>query len=191
MTKTRLGSRAGERGARYGLVRNGREHAQHLAFAVGEMQNLVAAAQFVARIVEYERTEAHLLGRRCGRGLGPAQNARDPQRQLARLERLGDVIVGADLEAADAAFLFRPRGQHEDGHARGFADRFDEIEAAFARHHHVEDQKIEAQAGELGARIRGVVGRRDPIAFRIEITRQQIADAPIIVDDKEMRRVDG
>ena len=36
------------------------------------------------------------------------------------------------------------------------ADRLGEIEAGFARHHHVEDQQIEAQAVELGARVAAV-----------------------------------
>ena len=38
------------------------------------------------------------------------------------------------------------------------ADRLREIEAGLARHHHVEDQEIEAQAAELGARLRGALG---------------------------------
>ncbi|MFT3878463.1 MAG: hypothetical protein QM703_02250 [Gemmatales bacterium] len=44
-------------------------------------------------------------------------------------------------------------------------DRAREIEAGFARHHHVEDQQIEMQAFELGARIRRRLRGGDAIAF--------------------------
>ena len=44
--------------------------------------------------------------------------------------------------------------------------RFGEFEAGLARHHHVEDEQIEMQAAELGARVRGIVGGRDAIAVR-------------------------
>ncbi len=40
---------AGERHARHGLARRRRQHAQHLALAVGEADDLVALAQFAAR----------------------------------------------------------------------------------------------------------------------------------------------
>ena len=49
-------------------------------------------------------------------GAGPAQHRVDPQHQLARAERLGDVVVGADLEPDDPVGLLAERGQHDDRH---------------------------------------------------------------------------
>ena len=49
----------------------------------------------------------------CRLGCGPAQHRLDPQHQLARRERLGDVVVGADLEAGDAVLVLAERGQHD------------------------------------------------------------------------------
>src|SRR5262245_16284864 len=51
------GAVAGEREARHRLARARGEHAQHLAFAVGEMDDLLALAQLAARDVEHERAE--------------------------------------------------------------------------------------------------------------------------------------
>ena len=72
---------------------------EHLALAVGEADDLVAAAQLAAPEVEDERAEADAISaggaRRRPR---PLEDVGDAQRQLARLERLGDIVVGADLE---------------------------------------------------------------------------------------------
>ncbi|KAJ8133960.1 hypothetical protein OY671_012826, partial [Metschnikowia pulcherrima] len=84
-----------------------------------------------------------------------------------------------------------PRSEHDDRHRRGCADRAREIESGFTRHHHVEDPEIEMQAGQLGARIGGAHGRGDAIAFTGEKSRQQIADAAVIIDQQQMRRVIG
>jgi hypothetical protein len=48
--------------------------------------------------------------------LGAPQNAGNTQRELARLERLGHVIVGPDFEACNPAFGGVARRQHQDRH---------------------------------------------------------------------------
>ena len=83
------------------------------------------------------------------------------------------------------------RGQHEDRHARGGAQVARELEAGLARHHHVEDQQIEAQPFELGARIGGGLRGGDAIALGEQEARQQVADAPVVVDHQQMRGVVG
>ena len=45
------------------------------------------------------------------------------RRQLAEAERLGDVVVGAELEAGDPVVLARARGQHDDRHVRAVGAR--------------------------------------------------------------------
>ncbi len=61
----------------------------------------------------------------------------------------GDVVVRADLQALDAALGFIARGEHQDRHGRRGAQRARQLKAGFARHHHVEDQQIEAQTLQL------------------------------------------
>ena len=80
----------------------------------------------------------------------------DAQRQFARLEWLGQIIVGADFETLDTALRLVARGQHQNRHGRAGANGAGEIEAALARHHDVEDHEIEVEAAELCARIGGV-----------------------------------
>ena len=136
-----------------------RENAQHVALAVGEMDDFLALAQFAAIQMIDVGSERDLLQRLHRRRRGALEDIADPQHQFARLERLGDIIVGADLQALDPAFGFMARRQHDDRHRRGGADEAGEIEPGFAGHHHVEDQQVEMQAEQLGA---GVAWRSSP-----------------------------
>ena len=84
----------------------------HVAFAVGEMNNGLAIAQFAALQMENVRPERHRLHLGDGSRRRALEDIADPQQQFARLERLGDVVVGADLQALDAGIGFGLRRQH-------------------------------------------------------------------------------
>ncbi len=63
--------------------------------------------------------------------------------------RLRHVVVGTKFEASNPVLGFITRGEHQYRHARRLPQRLDEIEAGFARHHHVEDKQVEIQTREL------------------------------------------
>ena len=155
------------------------------------MNGLVALAQFAAIEVIDVGSKRGLLQRLHRRRRSALEDIADSQHQLARLERLGDIIVGADLQSLDPALGFMTRRQHDDRHRRGCADEAGEIEPGFTRHHHVEDQEIEMQAEQLGAGVAGAHRRGDAVAFAAEKARQQAADAAIVVDQQHMRGVVG
>jgi hypothetical protein len=75
---------------------------------------------------------------------------------------------------------------HDDRHARGRAQMAGEIEPGLSRHHGVEDQQVEAQPLELGARVGGRLRGGDAVAFGEQEAREQRADAAIIVDHQQM-----
>ncbi len=58
-----------------------------------------------------------------GARAGPAHHRAQPGDELARAERLGDVIVGAAVEAAHLVGLFAARGQHDDRQGAGLGER--------------------------------------------------------------------
>ena len=63
--------------------------------------------------------------------------------QLAQPERLGQVVVGAELEADDLVDLVVAGGQDEDGHLRaGRAEPAEDLEAVHARQAHVEHDEV-------------------------------------------------
>src|SRR5262249_59263180 len=97
------------------------------------MDHLLAASKLAARDVEQEFAEAHGLevGRRRTDAL---EDAGDPQREFARLERLADIIVGPALKARDAALRLATCGQHQDRHARRRPQLAREFEPGLPRH---------------------------------------------------------
>ena len=107
---------AGQRQSRHRVARGDRENAQHLALAIGEMHDFLAVAQLAALEMKHVGPERHGLQRFHPRRGGALEDIADPQDQLTRLERLGDIIVGADLQAFDPAFRLGACGQHDDRH---------------------------------------------------------------------------
>ena len=68
------------------------------------------------------------------------QVARDAREQLARSERLDQIVVGTRLQALDARFLAGARRQQDDrrvAQRRVRAQSAQQAEAVEARHHHV------------------------------------------------------
>jgi len=93
-------------------------------------------------------------------GARTAQHGLDAGQQFARLERLGQVVVGADLQADDTVHHIAARGQHDDGRVAFAADRAAQFEAVHLGQPHIEDDGVEglrpkhrqAGAGACGAR---------------------------------------
>ena len=75
---------------------------------------------------EVDAQAADLLHGGAGRGaveLAPAQQRAHAAHELGDRERLGDVVVGAELEAEHAVDLGVARRQHDDRHVRLGAQR--------------------------------------------------------------------
>src|SRR5262249_4128448 len=88
-------------------------------------------------------------------------------------------------------FRFAACCEHDDRHRGVGAKRTCEIETGLTGHHHVEDQEIEMQADELCPSIGRTLRRGDTIALSYEKTRQQAADAAVVVDQQEVERIVG
>ena len=66
---------------------------------------------------------------------GPAENALHPGEQLAQMERLRQVVVGAHLEADDAVHGLAAAGQDDDSDARFLAERTSKGQSVLAGQH--------------------------------------------------------
>ena len=118
-----------------------------------------------SRRVQREVADADDAARGRRRATSPKQ-CLDPREQLRHRERLGEVIVGAELEANDLVRRLTSGGEHEDG--RGDASRAEiaaHVEAAGAGQHDVQQDGIERAArGEREPR-RAIVGVLHGVAF--------------------------
>src|SRR5690349_12724129 len=72
-----------------------------------------------------------------------------PGHQLARAERLGDIVVATDLQAKDAIDLLVAGTEKEDRNVRGLANLAADLEAVHLGHSDVEDNEVERSAPEL------------------------------------------
>ena len=105
--------------------------------------------------------------------------------QLARAERLGDVIVRAEFEAQHAVGFFSARAQDQDRQAIEFlvpADFLAHFEAGQLGEHQIENQKIGSGFAQL-RQARGTVAHRDDVeAIARKIVLHQFDDIPIVFD---------
>ncbi len=86
---------------------------------------------------------------RCCRALDAPHNRPNAAGEFASAERLGDVVVGSQLQAAHLVLLVVPHCQHDHGDAGDLAQRSQRLEAVQLGHHHVQENQI----GQLGAHL--------------------------------------
>jgi hypothetical protein len=111
-----------------------------------------------------------------------AAHARD---QLARRERLGDVVVGAELEADDAVDLVAARGQEDDRHLARLANPLEDLEAARIGQADVEDDQ---RRGRLADPLQRFLAGRAPgrlEAVGAQRVLQRVGDAGLVLDDED------
>ncbi len=121
--------------------------------------------------------------RRALRG-GPAQDGADARDEFGGIEGLGQVIVGAHFEAADAVARVAFGRQHQDRNAGLLADAAEDVEAVGIGHHHVQhDQGVVFGKGALDA-AGAAGGPADLEAFAGEVAGDEVAEFGIVIDNQ-------
>ena len=139
------------------------------------------------------RKETELQGR-FGRlrQVGASDQRADSRDQLVRAERLGDVVVGPELETHDAVSLFTFRGEHDDGYGcRGSvtAQRAAHFEATEPGQHQIEKDEIDGVPARVRERF---VACPDDVAVPAglaQIVTDQIGDVAIVFGDQDTHAV--
>jgi hypothetical protein len=144
---------------------------------------------------EVQGTGAHAhapggRGRRCGRLGGallhPAYHALDARAQLARIERFGDVIVGAHLEADDAVHHVAGGGDHDDSQVVPLAQVARQAQAVLAGQVDVQQHDIRHRPRERRAHLLARPGLCHLVAMAREVILEHGANLGIVVDDQNM-----
>ena len=141
------------------------------------------------------RRRAGRRGRRCrgsgrrGGRLGAAQHRAHPGQQLAHLERLGQVVVGAELEADDAVDRLARGRQHHQADARmRLAQPARQRQAVLAGHVDVEDgqrRRLHRPPRARAAAASAAVSHGEAVAA--EVLGEQRAQLGLVVDDQHHR----
>jgi hypothetical protein len=125
---------------------------------------------------------------RSGQLARPAEHGRHPQHQLPRAERLGHVVVGAQLEAENAIFLLAERGEHHDGQlGRLTAEPPADLQTTEAGQHQVEDHDVGGTPGHRLQRLLTVAGHLDQVARAVQVARHHVPHRHVVVDDQGER----
>ena len=110
------------------------------------------------------------------------------RQQLLTVERLGDVVVGPQLEAAEYVLLHGLGGEEDDGRlAVGLPHFLGQFEAAESGHHHVENAQvplIAAVAFQSGHPHRR--GEGDVVIVYFEEGAQYVAEILVVFDEQDL-----
>src|SRR5229473_1853385 len=166
------------------------EGGEQLELERGERDLLGADEGAVRREVDAQR--AHALLRHVGLAVDPApQHGARAQHQLPHAERLGDEIVGAELESHHAIDLLATRGHHDHGDVPG-ARRALQLPADLGpRHagqHQVEQHQIRSPVTHQGERLLAVASRGGLEACLPEVELHQVDQVLLVLDDQDQLR---
>jgi hypothetical protein len=105
--------------------------------------------------------------------------------QLQHRERLGQVVVGAQLQPEDAVHFARPRADDDDRRvARHGAGAAADLEAVDAGQHQVEHQRVPAAALQFAQAGMAVGGMLHGIALVAQVHAQKFGDVGVVLDDQ-------
>ncbi|OPZ09388.1 MAG: hypothetical protein BWZ10_02561 [candidate division BRC1 bacterium ADurb.BinA364] len=145
---------------------------------------IVHAGQFVIR------------GQRCQDRVLPFQALDQPrQAQLGfhssqenrKVDRLGDIVVGPQIQRLDHALGVVQSGDHDHGNGFGFgigAQRCKEIQAARIGHRQVQQQKVERAFLDFALGFPRAGGQRDVVAFVSQAPRQHLRVDRLVIDNQ-------
>ena len=174
------------------------ERLQQVELHAGDRHLLaVGVVQPVRLEIEPAGADRHRRGggRRIGGGLGrrcaqAPQHGPDAGQQLAQIDRLGDVVVGADLQPDHAIDHLARGGQHHDADLGVGAQEARQRQPVLARHVDVQQHQIGRLLGEDPAHRSTILGRAHAEAGMAQIVHQHASDLGLVVDDDDMALLD-
>ena len=117
-----------------------------------------------------------------------AQQRADAGHHFVRAERLGDVVVGAELEPDDAIGFLGLRRQHDDRDRRGVGvgpDRAAQLQAVEPGQHQVEHHQVGRVALDLRHDVAPGRDQRRQEAGLAQVVLEQAADIGIVFGDED------
>lgn len=118
---------------------------------------------------------------------GAAQNRADTRKYLAKMERLGDVVVGTDLQADDSINNVTLSRHHDDRKRGALADLTCDAQAVHIGQRKVQGYEIDVVAGQRAHNISPARRLGHAEAFTFEASAQEETHLLIVVDDQDVR----
>ena len=119
----------------------------------------------------------------------PAQGGTGPGQQLAHAERLGHVVVRADLQAEDPVHLLGAGGQHDDRHQVVLAELPADCQPVQVGQHPVKDHQVRCLPLDLGQRAAAVEGLLHDVPVGQQLVADQVVQVHLVLDDQDQGHV--
>src|SRR5580693_2072634 len=169
-------------------ARDGGQGTQDAPLGRGQIGRGAAHHDLAPRRVD-EQGLAAVADRAGGGDRGAAtQDGLDAQDQLARAERLGDVVIGAELQAGDPVLLARLGGQHQDGHGSGRAQLAGDGLAGHVGQAEIEYYQVRRGRRRQGDGLRAGTGGQHRQARPLEVGPDQLAQLAFVLYQQHRRR---
>src|SRR5918997_2823205 len=157
------------------------ERHQKLELGVGEVHLLAAHGYPAAGEVDAQPVVVELVGA-LARGDGrPAHYGSHAGDELAHGERLGDVVVGPELEPDDPVYLVVLGGEHDDGHVALRPDAPAHLGAVELGEHDVQDDEVRLVALESLQGLLAVADGMDLETLPLQGVRQHLLQRRLVV----------
>ena len=158
----------------------------------GQLHRGPADGDLAARRVDDEVGHVdHAFSVRPWSGALSPQERLNPRHELARGERLGEVVVAANLEAHDPVDLLGPCREEDDKRIGEGPDAEEDLEPVEPGQHDVEDHDVGQEGADLLDRVRpvGGLGNRHPLS--LQEPPNDRTDRRLVVDDEHACRAVG
>ena len=122
------------------------------------------------------------------------EQAPDPAEQLDLVHRLGQEVVGPDLDAPLEVGGLVQGGDHQDQEVAGLRvgpELLADLEAGEPGHHHVEQEQVGAELGDDPQGVLAVDGRPDLAVDPAEVGLEQLDVLDVVVGDQDFRGTFG
>ena len=113
-----------------------------------------------------------------------AQERTFARNELARAERLDQIVIGTKLETDDAVFHFTFCREHDDGRVGIITNNATDAFARNAWKHEVQDDQVEMVTREFLKCFLAISHGDHLIVLTLEISRDRITDGLFIFDEK-------
>ena len=157
------------------------EKLQDFEFPIGERNSSRRTDRAASNEVDRDPTEADDIDYPAG---SPEHGA-DPGKQLRHVERLGDVIVGPQLESTKFVHSQPARRQKDDGNLSGLPNQGDELESAALGQHHIEQDQVRHERFRRAKRLISVRRALHAEPFDDQFVPEYFGQRTVIIDDQD------
>ncbi|GAB3874278.1 hypothetical protein GCM10029964_015980 [Kibdelosporangium lantanae] len=120
----------------------------------------------------------------------PAQQRTDPRHQLTRAERLGDVVVRAQVQSQQEIVLRGPGGEHQHRQVGLAPQDPAHVQAVHTGQHDVEDQQVGAVPADLVERVPAVVHDHHGVLLAFQVAPDQLGLFGVVLGEDDVRAHD-